>query len=42
VLRLFPRRVLDRLSRRQLTALAARGHFDGSPLARDLGARLLG
>ena len=42
VLRLLPRRVLDRLSRRQLTALAARGHFDGSPLARDLGARLRG
>jgi NAD(P)-dependent dehydrogenase (short-subunit alcohol dehydrogenase family) len=42
VLRLLPRRVLDRLSRRQLTALAARGHFDSSPLARDLGARLRG
>jgi NAD(P)-dependent dehydrogenase (short-subunit alcohol dehydrogenase family) len=42
VLRLVPRRVMDRLSRRQLRLLARKGHFDGSPLASRLGARLRG
>ena len=36
-----PRRLMDRVIRGQLRRLARRGHFEGSPLARDLATRLL-
>jgi NAD(P)-dependent dehydrogenase (short-subunit alcohol dehydrogenase family) len=39
VVRLLPRRWLDRLSRARLRRLARRGHFDGG-IAREFGARL--
>jgi NAD(P)-dependent dehydrogenase (short-subunit alcohol dehydrogenase family) len=40
VVRRLPRALMDRLGRAQLRRLAAKGHFDGSPLAAELGARL--
>jgi NAD(P)-dependent dehydrogenase (short-subunit alcohol dehydrogenase family) len=36
----LPRRLVERAGRARLRQLADRGHFDGSPLAGDLGARL--
>lgn len=41
IFRLMPRRLLDRLTLKRLSATAKRGHFDDAPIASDMRARLI-